>query len=185
MRALNLFLCCCITATASTALADIYNGDFEAGGDGWTVDAPAEWAVEFPTEGGNPGGHALIVAPPHNPGEACIRQVVACGEGEGSCSVTFQFGTWQEYRTTPASREFQIRLYVDDALIYEFMATDRFLWIERTVDIPCGVHELAFCFEINDDPQTWKGIYDNIATRCDDPIPVVQERRTSLKVRFR
>ena len=64
----SLLSLCILLLLVSPATAQIVNGDFEAGGTGWTVVlAPpgggGPWTISFPAAGGNPNGYANIHSP--------------------------------------------------------------------------------------------------------------------------
>ena len=66
MKNWQIFIICAasVMLAAGGAVAQFVNGDFENGSEGWiwALWTP-EWDIDFPADGGNPGGYVWITSP--------------------------------------------------------------------------------------------------------------------------
>jgi len=147
---------------AGIAHADIVNGDFEAGGSGWTVSVPMGWTVTFEPNGGNPSGVARIESPAGGPGgRACIQQTFDCGitNPASVCSIPLDF------RADLGQLEGQatMRIFVNG---FEFTPTglgpDDFEWNHVELGGFCGTDALELCLQVVAGSPRWALYLDNV-----------------------
>jgi len=161
-----------ILLNESVVQAQIVNGDFDAGGDGWSVSAPPGWSITFNPAGGNPGGFVRIESPAsHSGGTACIRQTFFCGpatpDSVTGCSVAYGFRFEQ---LAGAIENGRIFWRVDDCSDGEGTFFPIFDWQQAAVnDCLCGTRTLELCLNVEPGDNHFAISFDNIAstTECD------------------
>jgi hypothetical protein len=157
------------------ATAQVVNGDFEAGGTGWSTSIPAQWSITFPPAGGNPDGHALIQSPFGNSGgEGCIAQTFLCGtDPQGPCIITLDY----RHRSIDASPlTGRVRIFIDDTLVHTSPPSNLQDWTTVTFTAPCGEHTIRLCLQVDAGNNGWQAAFDNVRAICD--IPIGAERTT-------
>ena len=155
-----------------SAAAQINNGDFSAGGAGWTVASPGGfWVVEFLPVDGNPDGHAHMHSPFGNSeGEACISQVFDCGTpgDPGVCGITLDYRheTWD---SGPLAG--RVRVFLDGQLVHTSPSEDVQPWTTIELSTPCGTHEIALCLQVDAGNNGWDAGFDNVTAQCKSSCP--------------
>ena len=168
---------------AMPAQADVNNGDFENGGADWIANAPADWGVSFPAAGGNPDGYAAIRSPFSGPGGiACIIQTFTCGDPDDGTECTIGF----DYRLDPidaAAGTGRIIVYIDgiESIVVEGQSD----WETVTYVVPCGVHVIELCLEVDPENNSWQACFDNVRSECSGPVSTDAHTWTNLKSLFR
>lgn len=154
---------------AAVAQADVMNGDFENGALGWAGSSPFNWVIEWPAGGGNPGGYAAIQSPFGGPGGlGIINQTFVCGQpGEqGTCTITVDYSL-QQIDASNFSGRILIRI---DGVVYTF-APNNAGWNTATFSVPCGVHVLELCLQVDPSNNGWRACFDNVEATCDGVVP--------------
>jgi len=169
--------------TAGGALAQISNGDFEAGSAGWSLSAPSGWSIGV-LPGGNPGDHGHIQSPWGNSaGTACFEQVFQCGEedptGVSDCIITFDYYL---HNLDASSGSGRINVLIDGNV--EFSSppgADWMDWISITLRVPCGLHSIALCLEVDPQNNGWEAGFDNVFSECADSTPTAGSDWSTVK----
>ena len=173
----SLLSLCILLLLVSPATAQIVNGDFEAGGTGWTVVlAPpgggGPWTISFPAAGGNPNGYANIHSPfGDSGGESCITQDFQCGEAGtvGVCDISLDYRhmTWD---SSPLAG--RVNIYIDGVLVHTSPPVDDQGWTGFSFVTECGPHRIELCLEVDPGNNGWEACFDNVLAECDDNVPV-------------
>jgi hypothetical protein len=157
---------------AAPALAQILNGDFEAGGAGWIVIAIPPWVASFPPAGGNPNGYALIQSPSGNSpgGLGAILQGFQCGTpGSGSeCVIRFDF---RLHQVDAADNSGRVQVFIDNEPDYT-SPSGNIDWTTVTLRVPCGDHSIALALEVDAGNNRWEASFDNVQADCEVGTPV-------------
>ena len=185
MRELKIILACiaAVVLCAGAAFAQIDNGDFESGGDGWTAEADPGWSIEFRTEGGNPDGYVWLMSPfGDSGGESCVSQEFFCGEpGDDDCVITFDYYTNWIDSNEMAGR---VKVYVDGNLLFTSPDENEIDWTNATVTVACGTHTIDLCLEVDQGNNGWEAGFDNVTADC-DAVPNDSKTWTGLKALYR
>lgn len=163
--------------------AHIHNGDFEKGGDDWTVTEPANWTVTFPATGGNPDGYAQIRSPFGNSaGFGSISQEFDCGTKTSGlvCVIMFDYQLTQVDANNNSGR---IKVLVDGQLLFTSPSGD-VGWSTGIVTMPCGDHEITLGLEVDPGNNGWQASFDNAHAECDIATPVPGTTWGSIKEQF-
>jgi len=167
-------IACLLVALPSVGFAQVTNGDFEAGGTGWTPDVPATWAVPpagitFLAAGGNPNGFAHIQSPfGDSGGTGCIEQTFVCGTDQTAhCVITLDY----MHRSIDASAfTGRVKVIVDGNVEFTSAPSNDQPWTTVTVVVPCGTHRLQLCLEVDPGNNGWEAGFDNVRAVCDIPV---------------
>jgi len=166
------------------ARADVLNGDFENGDVDWNYNGPADWSNGYPPAGGNPDGYAFISSPFQGPGGiACIIQTFTCGDPDDGTECTIGF----DYRLTPVDatpNSGRIKVFIDgvESVVVEGETPD---WESVTYVVPCGVHVIELCLEVDPENNSWRACFDNVRAVCTGSVPTDASTWTNLKGLFR
>lgn len=189
-RALETGLRLLVLAVVSVALAslpagaDVLNGDFENGGADWNFNGPADWTNGYPPAGGNPDGYAFIASPQVGPGGiGCIIQTIICGDpDEGTeCTIGFDYLLAAGDAMPNSGR---IKVYIDgiESVVVEGETVG---WETVTYVVPCGVHVIDLCLEVDPENNAWRACFDNVRAVCTGGVPTDESTWSSLKGLFR
>ncbi|HOX24331.1 MAG TPA: hypothetical protein PLL30_01080 [Candidatus Krumholzibacteria bacterium] len=168
---------------AAPSRADVINGDFENGGSDWSPNLPPDWSAVFPPAGGNPDGYAMIRSPFAGPGGiGCIIQTFLCGEPEGGteCTIGFDYRL-EQIDASPGSARIKVLIDGAESVVTD-VPTD---WASISYVVPCGVHVMALCLEVDPENNSWVASFDNVRAECTGSVPVDASTWTSLKGMFR
>jgi hypothetical protein len=173
-------------ALASSAGAQVVNGDFEAGGTGWSVDRPATWVpgdgstIEFDAAGGNPNGFAYMHSPwGASGGLGRILQTFICGtDPSGECLITVDY----RHRSVDASPlTGRVKIFVDGVLKHTSPPSNDQPWTTVTISAACGPHVLALCLEVDPGNNGWEAGFDNVTAHCDVQVDVAPSTWSTVK----
>lgn len=182
VRGIILGLAVISVLVATPAVAQVLDGDFESGGADWLTSATSGFAVNFPTIGGNPDGHAEFGADTSNPGgQACIEQTFDCGQpGSGSvCSISF------DYRFNRISGDFSTsRLIVTIDGDATALPGNVDTWTTASFSVPCGTHTLEICLDIDPSDNSWVAGVDNVDALCTGVIPNEARSWSTIKAQW-
>ena len=174
-----------LALAAVPASAQILNGDFEMGGTDWNFNGPASWFNDYPPAGGNPDGCAIIASPlSGSGGTGCLIQTFNCGE-QGSdthCAIAFDFWLAPDNNTAPDTG--RIFALVDGSEVFAHVG-ETGGWLQASFIVPCGVHVIELCLEVDDGDHGWRAIFDNVEASCEDTVPTDGSTWSSLKGLFR
>ena len=149
------------------ALADIQNGNFQAGGDGWFVIAVPPWMVTFPPTGGNPNDYALVQSPSSIPQGtlAGILQGFQCGTpGGGSvCLILFDYRLRQ---VNAANNSGRVKVFIDNEPDFT-SPSGNIDWTAVGLTVPCGDHSIALTLEVDAGNNAWEASFDNVQAFCE------------------
>lgn len=172
----------CLALGASTAAAQVFNGDFSAGIGGWTPSGNGPSVSWHPTFG-NPAGSAYFY---HNGGgDAALTQGFLCGSGHGggNCNITLDY---RQY--VMGGAQIQIIIEIDGIATYTMNhATEDAEWHTVALTVPCGDHLLSFKVNTLALPflAGWSVFLDNVAGEC---VAVVRDQESdwgTLKALYR
>jgi len=169
---------------AVSALADVMNGDFENGGSDWIEFADEGLFASFPLDGGNDGGYALLESDFQNLGGfVCISQTIQCGQPDPSRSCTIGF----DFKLTPvdaAPGSGRIIVSIDGVtdVVVDVGTLD---WEFVSYVVPCGVHVIDICLEVDPTDNRWVACIDNVRAECNDVVPNELDSWGSLKTLYR
>ena len=154
--------------TLSPAWADVVNGNFEFGSQGWSVIQPPDWEITFPPAGGNPDGYASILSRFwDSEGEGCVHQTFVCGD-EGTCTISFDaMMAWLDSNELAG----RLKVYANGVLKWTAPAVNELPWTPVVIDTDCGTVRLDLCLEVDPGNNMWQGGYDNVAAVCEE-VPV-------------
>lgn len=178
MRTLTLVLA---LALAGGALADVSNGDFEAGDTDWTYFAPSDWTIGVQA-GGNPGMHGYIMSPfGDSGGIACFEQGFWCGEDDPTslCMINLDFYL-HIIDATPGTA----RVVVSIDGIVQFVSppgVDHIDWTRITLEVPCGYHVISLCLEVDPGNNGWEAGFDNVIAECEGDTPAGENSWSTVK----
>lgn len=167
-----------------SAMAQV-NGDFEAGGTGWTVTLPnATWSGTFPVAGGNPNGYAQLVSPFGNSGGiAHVEQTFDCGSPPflGICQITFDLRCVAIDAGTGTGR---VKVFHNGNLVLtracDEVVNPPYVTLELP-SVPCGQQKLELCLEVDAGNNGWQACFDNVRAVCIPPLPTEQKTWGALK----
>lgn len=167
---------------ATPAFAQVLNGDFEDGGTDWLTSATSGFAVSFPSTGGNPDGLARLGSGQSNPGgEACIIQTFECGEPGSSSVCTISF----DYRFNRLTGDFSSsRLIVTVAGDTTVLPGGVDEWTSASINVPCGLHTLEICLEVDPSDNAWIADVDNVNALCTGVIPTEAPSWSTIKALY-
>ena len=170
-NALLLAASIALLISPSISAAQVINGDFEAGGTGWTPSPPPNWTITFPPAGGNPNGYARIQSPFGNSqGTACVTQSFQCGDDPATeCVITIDYQHGSIDSNPLAGR---VKIFIDQVLVHTSPPSNNQPWVTVTVTAPCGRHELALCLEVDKGNNGWVACFDNVRASCETPTPI-------------
>ena len=152
--------------------AQIVNGDFEAGGTGWTVSVPPGWTGSFPPAGGNPNGFGQIMSPFGNSGgEGCLRQQFLCGEGAPAsfCRITLDYLL---HNVDASSLSGRVVVMIDNVQKFVSPPADDIGWTSISFSVPCGTHEIELCLQVDAGNNGWRAGFDNVKAFCETNVGV-------------
>jgi hypothetical protein len=154
---------------AGGALAQISNGDFEAGIIDWAPSAPADWAIGVVFGGGNPGAYGHIQSPwGDSAGMGCFEQDFQCGEedptGESHCLITLDYFI-HSLDAAPGTGRVIVSI---DGIPMFISSGDWIDWTTITLSIPCGLHRISLCLEVDPQNNGWEAGFDNVNAECDE-----------------
>lgn len=181
---LSRILAAALVLAAAPVAAGIVNGDFAAGGAGWTAwSTDPSLVAQFQTYGGNPDDCAVLVADISNPGgRACIAQSFTCGVpgGDTVCTVSLDV----RFNILGADlRSSRLIVSIDGSEELVVDPTDA--WTDLSVDVPCGQHDLEICLEVDPDDNGWVAKVDNVSSQCVGVIGNETRGWGPLKQRYR
>jgi hypothetical protein len=175
-------------AVPSVGFAQVTNGDFEAGGTGWTPQVPATWliapaGITFQAVGGNPNGYAHIQSPfGTSGGTGCIEQIFVCGTDEQAhCVISVDY---MLRSIDAAALTGRVKIMVDGNVEYTSPPTNDQPWTSVTVVVPCGTHRLQLCLEVDAGNNGWEAGFDNVSSVCDIPVGATEPTWGSVKSLF-
>lgn len=165
------------------AAAHIENGDFEEGGDHWTITQPESWTTAFPPTGGNPDGYARIRSSSGNSGgSGFISQEFDCGIPTPGLSCVIMFD-YQLTRLEAGDNTGRIKVLVDGQVLFTSPSGD-IGWTAGVVTVPCGDHEIALGLEADPGGNIWQASFDNAHADCDVATPVEPKTWGGIKQQF-
>ena len=171
-------------ALALPASAQVINGDFELGGLGWTVAVPPTWSGSFPAAGGNPGGFADIRSPFGNSGgTGCVLQTFTCGDPDVGTACVFTLDYFLD-NIDASSLSGRIRIYVDGLLLFTSAPADDIPWSAVSFTVPCGVHTIQLCLQVDAGNNGWEAGFDNVIAECDDSVPAEKLDWSTVKTLY-
>jgi hypothetical protein len=182
LRPISKLFVAALLLCAAVAQADVLNGDFESGGTGWQVAVPTNWQTAFPAAGGNPGGYGAIQSPFGGAGgTGCIMQTFVCGNvgEEGTCTITLDYSLLQ-IDASDFSGRIVIRI---DGVAYTFAPNDSG-WHSATFTVPCGVHVLELCLQVDPQNNGWRACFDNVEASCDGIVPSESTNWSTIKALY-
>lgn len=150
---------------AVPAMAQVMNGDFENGGSDWIEFADPGLLASYPDVGGNPGGYARLESDFSNPGGwVCITQTIQCGDPTIGTECTIGF----DYKLTPIDAgpdTGRIIVTIDGVsdIIPDVGPMD---WEFVSYVVPCGVHVVQICLEVDPENNAWVACIDNVRAEC-------------------
>jgi len=175
-------------AGVSNALAapTVANGNFDLGGNQWTVTVPATldpWQVSFPGTGGNPNGFSRIQSPfgDSTGGVAAatgtISQVLGCtADQEENCEIIFDYKLdW--FDATSGFDSGRIVARINGTLVFASAhnlseTNPGTPWTTVTLqapvcDPPSSLITLALGLEVLQGDNAWVASFDNVRVNCD------------------
>jgi len=158
---------------AGFALADVSNGDFEAGSTDWNLVAPPRWTIDV-RPGGNPGEHGYIMSPfGDSAGIACFEQEFDCGvedpDNPSDCLITLDYYLHIIDASPGTGR---VVIGIDGITVFVSPpGVDWIDWTTLTFVVPCGRHTLSLCLEVDPINNGWEAGFDNVIAECDDSTP--------------
>jgi len=164
-QSLTLITVILLSLVASTAMADIMDGDFSNGGGDWTVSADPGFSATFPGTGGIPGAFARLYADfPNTGGQVCISQTFMCGDVDQGTECTVGF----DYILTPIDANqgsARIIVIIDGfvSVVVDHATAD---WESVSYVVPCGQHTIEICLEVDPDHNMWEAGIDNVRAAC-------------------
>ncbi|MBC8366801.1 hypothetical protein H8E52_05255 [bacterium] len=158
-----------ITIMASTAHAQIDNGDFEDGLGLW-VPLADDYYLADRRSGGNPGYHAYMQSHPIWPGSATWHQTFDCGEedptGVSLCFITFDYYL---HNLGDYSETAMFTVEVDHELVYSSPLGAQWIdWTTISLEVPCGRHLIVFKHSTSSGGNSWAAGFDNVSAECLD-----------------
>jgi hypothetical protein len=135
------------------------------------------------TTGGNPNGRAHIHSPFGNSaGEACIIQTFDCGnDPNGTCNISLDYS----HRCVDASPlTGRVRIWLDGNVVRTFALSNDQPFVNVTVSVPCGTHELRLCLEVDPGNNGWEASFDNVTSFCDTNVGVERSTWGAVKTLF-
>jgi hypothetical protein len=166
------------------AMADVSNGDFEAGITDWGMFAPPTWIIGVNAAGGNPDAYGHIQSPwGDSAGMGCFRQDFQCGvedpSGASTCLITFDYFL-HNLDATPGSG--RVIVSIDGLVMYVSPAgMDWIDWTTVTLVVPCGYHTISLCLEVDPQNNGWEAGFDNVIAECDDSTPTEEINWSTIK----
>jgi len=173
--------------TVSSALAApvVANGNFDLGGNQWTVNVPPTanpWQASFPATGGNPSGFARIQSPFGDStggvatAEGGIRQVLGCtADTPAGCEIIFDYKLdW--FDATSGFDSGRIVARVNGALVFvsahNLSETNPGTpWTTVTLQAPAcdpsNFITLQLVLEVDLGDNAWVASFDNVRVNCD------------------
>ncbi len=173
-----------ITLFAVSAMADVMNGDFSNGGMDWTVLPDPGFGASFPAAGGNPDGYALLESAFQNPGgRVCILQTFICGDPDQGTECTIGF----DYFLTPidAAPGSGRLMVVIDGIVSVVADHPTQGWNFVSYVVPCGLHTLQFCLEVDPQNNAWQAGIDNVRSECTGGVPNEARHWDGIKSLYR
>ncbi len=169
---------------AVPAMADVFNGDFENGGNDLIEFADPGLFASFPPAGGNDGGYARLESDFQNLGGfVCISQTIQCGVPDPSRSCTIGF----DFKLTPIDASpgtGRIIVSIDGVTsVVVDVGTPEWEFVSYVV--PCGDHVLDICLEVDPENNSWVACIDNVRAECNDVVPNERDSWGSLKTLYR
>ncbi len=168
VRPISKLFVAAVLLCAAAASADVLNGDFESGSNGWQTNVPPNWQTAFPAAGGNPDGYGAVQSPFGNSGGVgCLMQTFVCGDPgeEGTCTITLDYFL-QQIDASNFTGRVLIRI---DGVAATFAPSDSG-WHSATFTVPCGVHVLELCLQVDAGNNGWRAGFDNVEATCDGVV---------------
>jgi|GEM_PF-1459332 len=215
-RGVSLAASVCVLAAvalASTATAQIVNGDFSDGLNGWTVVQPAQskplsgapvesFGIEraeslpegpavaslAPTHGWqihafNGMANFLVAATETPTEEGHILQVFSCGEA-GEGRICRVTLDYRLINHEGNPLAARIKIYLDgQPRIVDGTLSEDLGFLHGAIVAPCGEHELKLCLEVDTGISSWTANFDNVVAECVDEVPVRPTTWGRLKAR--
>jgi hypothetical protein len=179
-----------LAAAPATLQAQVTNGDFENGANGWsTVIVPTQnpsepWAVTFPATGGNPDGYGQIMSPFGNSGgTGSLEQSFSCGTANpsGVCMISFDYYLQSVDASSLSGR---VKVSVDGNLLFTSPPSDLIDWNTVQVSVPCGDHRIQLTLEVDDGNNGWQAGFDNVTAECMTGSPTVPQSWGHIKAQY-
>lgn len=173
---------------ATTAGAQVTNGDFTAGLTGWTPSSTGPAAVQFaafgwPADSANLRRIWTITGP--TTGTASISQEFSCdGGGEGGhCDIRLD-----RYINTNGP-VVTFRVWVDGVIVHEFAhgPLNRSDWVPVAVQVGCGEHtlDIAATATVTSSTDDWNVNLDNVVGVCEGSVATEDAAFGALKATYR
>jgi hypothetical protein len=174
---------------ATACLAQPVNGNFEAGGTGWsTTQTNPAWTIEFPATGGNPGGYARIMSSfGGSMGKGCVRQTFDCpDDGNDDCLICL------DYRHSTIDSEpivgFVV-LKIGGVEYYRTLEESFTDWSSLGIIVQPGTHQLSMCLDVlmgGSNNNGWEACFDNVIVNgtCDGVVPTLESSWGMIKALY-
>jgi len=164
--------------------AQVMNGDFESGGMDWMDSADPGFGVAFLAAGGNPGGFAELTSNFQNPGgRACISQTILCGDPDAGteCTIGFDFRL-APVDAVPGSGRIVVTIDGVESVVVEGPTQG---WDFVSYVVPCGVHVVEICLEVDPQYNAWEAGIDNVRSECTGTVGTEDSNWDALKSIYR
>jgi len=184
LRGLATLAVLALVLLAVPALADVSNGDFENGGVDWNPTFDPGFGVSFPPAGGHDGGYASLESDFTNiGGRACILQTIQCGQPDDGteCTIAFDFKL-TPIAAVPGSGRIIVTIDGISDIVVDMPTPD---WEFVSYVVPCGVHVIEICLEVDPFENAWVACIDNVRAVCTGGVPNELDSWGSLKSLYR
>lgn len=183
-KSLTVLIVLSISLLASTAMADIMNGEFDGGPTDWNPNSDLGLGISFPAAGGNPGAYALLESAFSNTGgSACIMQTFICGDPSQGTECTIGF----DYFLNPidAAPGTARLIVIIDGITSVVVDHGTQGWNSVSYVVPCGSHTIQFCLVVDPENNAWQAGIDNVQSECTGGVPNETFRWNSIKSIYR
>lgn len=172
LLALCLGLGLALAPAGGTAHAQLVNGDFEDGLNGWTSTFPnGDWTGQNTTEFPLDGSYGVVISPFFGDGGlGCLSQTFQCGDaGTGDCTVRL-FYRLDLFDAGPNTGV--VKISANGVEQFVSPSTPQTIdWAEVEFTVPCGTVVLDLCLEAGPGNQSWKAGFDNVTATCELVVP--------------
>lgn len=170
-------------AGAGPAGAQLVNGTFDGGLNGWTVTATGGGGAMVLSTG-NPGPAAYLWDMYDNAGTATLSQTFNCGGGsDGVCFLSLEYAT-----DVTGGANMAVTVTLDNVVVYSATHPSTVTTYTPVLfSAPCGEHTLAITAGSTASWgfAHWMLILDNVTASCVPPVSTEARTWSGLKVMYR
>lgn len=187
MRTLPVLLCALLIVPFATN-AQIVNGDFEDGLNGWTFGYPDGGPPFGWQDGGSgvvtgtlcPGNVAqLVTLDAAIPALGCLSQEFTCGPSGGQCSISMDYSfDFQNVTATLLVRIDGNPVFSTNTAVASCTTAGPFL-------LSSGTHTVELCLDlVENDFGFARATFDNVVADCNSPLPTRRATWGAIKALF-